>query len=211
MKKQAMLAALAVGAIGLGAATEAKAGDFHVGVFGGFASGETDWTYLPPNPIAPIDTEGGMYGINAGVGKTLSSGIYVGAEIDYAAAEINGDNPCPNPAWTCAVEVDSLITLRARLGREAGPWLFYGTIGAAWGDVRVETFQGGPPVFGETNTRNGYALGFGVERDISPNLSLRAEYMHYDLGEGTSTVDFGDLVDTQVDFDSVRLGINWNF
>jgi len=213
--RKLLLAAASLAAVG--ATANAQALEFNVGAFGGFARGETEWDYVPPpDPIPTFDTDGGMLGVNAGVGATFS-GFYIGAEADYAWASINGQERCPNPSWACEAEVESLATLRAVFGRQVGPWLFYGTGGVAQGDVHIQTQLsnstafGSGPEFGETQSRDGWAAGIGVRRDVGPHLSWRAEYLHVELDEGTSTVDFGLQVQTQTTLDAVRLGVDWNF
>lgn len=211
--RKLLLAAASVAAVTATAAS-AQALEFNVGGFGGFARAETEWDYNPP-PVPTIESNGGMFGVNVGVGTTVTS-FYIGAEADYAWASINGSEACPNPSWSCKVEVESLATLRLRLGHRMGSWLFYGTGGVAQADVRVVTqdsalgFPSGPE-FGETQSRDGWAAGLGVERKVGPHLSWRAEYLRVELDDGTSAVDFGQLVETETTLDALRFGVNWTF
>jgi len=208
--KKALLA-VAAGAATLGMAANAEAMQWHAGVFGGYAEGEGDWDFVaPPVNLGKFDMDGSMFGANVGVGHTNSASIYWGVEAEYADVDFSGARPCPNPAFTCGSEIDSVITLRGRIGRDMGPWLVYGAVGAAWGDARSETVLAGVAV-GEDNMRNGWTAGAGVERDIGTNMALRAEYTYYDFGSGRSTVHAGEVVDVQITAQALRLGLNWRF
>jgi outer membrane immunogenic protein len=92
--------------------------------------------------------------------------------------------------------VDYLGTVRGRLGYLVTPTLLiYGDGGFAYGGVHegvdiASTFPpsglGLSPAFGSfTNTRPGWTAGGGLEWLFSPNWSVKAEYLYYDLGRVT--------------------------
>ena len=92
--------------------------------------------------------------------------------------------------------VDYLGTVRGRLGYLVTPTLLiYGDGGFAYGGVHegvdiASTFPpsglGLSPGFGSfTNTRPGWTAGGGLEWLFSPNWSVKAEYLYYDLGRVT--------------------------
>jgi len=67
-------------------------------------------------------------------------------------------------------QADWLMTLRGRLGMASGPWMFYGTGGAASAKIKViQSFSdnccGSTPLTtaSDTETKSGYALGGGGE------------------------------------------------
>ena len=157
-------------------------------------------------------TGGGQIGYNAQFGN-----IVVGVE-----ADINGvDGGRSGTSRTGAVSVDTqqdyLGTVRARLGYAAGPWLFYGTGGLAYGDVTTtvtgNTFN--PLSTSTSETKVGWAAGAGIEYAMSRNWTIRTEYLHTDLGRT-------DLTTTGLDgntytwrdrttSDAVRFGLNYKF
>ena len=98
---------------------------------------------------------------------------------------------------TVTKKIDWLRTLRGRLGFLITPNLLaYGTGGLAYGHVTASTgiaqtdtgiLPG--PVAGTgttagsiSQTRAGWALGGGAEWKFAPQWSVKAEYLHYDLG-----------------------------
>jgi outer membrane immunogenic protein len=130
--------------------------------------------------------------------------------------------------------VDYLGTVRGRLGYLVTPTLLiYGDGGFAYGGVHegvdiASTFPpsglGLSPGFGSfTNTRPGWTAGGGLEWLFSPNWSVKAEYLYYDLGRVTFDVggltlapagapSFTDLrASTRFNGHIVRVGLNYHF
>ena len=132
-----------------------------------------------------------------------------------------------------------LGTVRGRVGMAFDRMLIYGTGGYAYGDVsRRATFYGPnaptTPFFtGASNgMRGGIAYGGGVEYAVptgsffdrfnffhSPGVTIKAEYLHYDLGadtlrfpgvNGGATIG-GYTTRVRTDGDIVRAGINYKF
>jgi outer membrane immunogenic protein len=131
--------------------------------------------------------------------------------------------------------VDYLGTVRGRLGYLVTPTLLiYGDGGFAYGGVHegvdiASTLPpsglGLSPAFGSfTNTRPGWTAGGGLEWLFSPNWSVKAEYLYYDLGRVTFGVGgltlatagatfFTDLPVASTRFNGhiVRVGLNYHF
>jgi outer membrane immunogenic protein len=124
--------------------------------------------------------------------------------------------------------------LRGRLGIVANQnWLLYVTGGLAYGGVKandsiVQTSTNGfsGAGFGSlSTTRAGWALGAGTEWMFAPKWSVKAEYLHYDLGTasfgsapvGTPTSAFfvgtpyqTNVTSVRFQGDMVRLGLNYH-
>ena len=128
-----------------------------------------------------------------------------------------------------------LGTVRGRVGFLVTPaLLLYGTGGLAYGDPGLTTsvFQArapkrfdDPPSGGASfsETRFGWTLGAGAEWMFLPNWSVRAEYLHYDLGNvgndfSISTVSkrrgvsftTGISSGAQISGDIVRVGVSYH-
>ena len=130
--------------------------------------------------------------------------------------------------------VDFLGTVRGRLGYAFDRTLVYGTGGFAYGDAFQSTrfyTEGNPNLLRFEGSRGGlqtgYAYGGGVEFAIptasflnfmrSSGVTVKAEYLHYDLGRGTigqrsvSTDYVGYVSRTSTEGDLARLGVNYKF
>jgi outer membrane immunogenic protein len=133
-------------------------------------------------------------------------------------------------------KLDYLGTVRGRAGFAFDRVLVYGTGGLAYGRVTQETIYFGPnandtPFFEGRNkkTRTGYVFGGGAEFALptdsflnvfgSSAVTLRAEYLHYDLGNqnlrfpgvngGATIGGYDSRVQTRGDL--VRAAISYKF
>jgi outer membrane immunogenic protein len=123
-------------------------------------------------------------------------------------------------------------TIRARGGLLVDPQtLFYVTGGLAVGEFRfansfVQTSQlflgqtsttpAGPAVtvasaFSANTTRVGAAIGAGIERKLSPNWSVKGEYLYLDFGTDTFFPGTGFDTNVRLHDHIFRLGINYQF
>ena len=133
---------------------------------------------------------------------------------------------------------DYIGTVRGRLGYTFTPSLLvYATGGFAYGGVRsstttvdnlVPTAGVVSPYFtngSRSTTLTGYTVGGGLEYLFAPNLSLKAEFLYYDLGSlnynaGTLTSNAAaaapftvDSIRTRVRYNGeiARVGLNYHF
>lgn len=155
---------------------------------------------IPGNGFNLNDTGflgGGQIGYNFSFGN-----IVLGVEADIAYTDISTTSSFLQP-FPCCVretflhqELQSLSTVRARLGYAAGNVLLYATGGLAVGQVEYafgltdDQFVGGG-FAGASNSqlRAGYTAGGGVEISFGP-WSLKTEYLFFDLGQETLTAPF---------------------
>ena len=153
----------------------------------------------------------------------------------------------PSSSFVASENVKWFGTVRARVGfLPLNNVLLYGTAGLAYGRVDTNvglnstvteangvtsfncTFAGGPGarncfVGNSSRTQAGFAVGGGGEYLLWHNVSLKAEYLYVDLGDGAKTnvvarVPFGPTPPTSfiagyssVIFQTVRAGLNWKF
>ena len=192
-------------------------------------------------------TGGGQVGYNLqlpGFGGGFGgpgSGIVVGVEADAAYTDLNrgrsiGVNGVNGLAGvgTFRTGLDYLGTVRGRVGYAFNQLLIYGTGGFAYGGVNNRAAFYGNNGLVEYSGRNddmatGYAYGGGVEYALPTNsflnffkssaVTLKAEYLHYDLGRSNvtagATANNGSTGAYNVRFknegDIVRAGLNYKF
>jgi outer membrane immunogenic protein len=96
-----------------------------------------------------------------------------------------------------------LGTARGRLGYAIDRFMPYVTGGAAFGNIRTSV-----DTLGSSNeTKAGWALGGGVEAAITGPWTAKVEYLHVDLGRGTSVLGTNARFDANI----VRAGLNYRF
>ncbi|MFO1183398.1 MAG: outer membrane beta-barrel protein [Bauldia sp.] len=182
----------------------------YFGINGGWGWGNADWVYtagpLSAGHRADHDTDGGLVGGTVGV--NWQSGNWVGGlEADIDWANIKGSTACPNVLFTCSSQINWLGTGRLRLGVAAGNFLLFGTGGVAFGGVEAAT--AGPASGSETTTDVGWTAGAGVEAALAGNVSLKAEWLYYDLGKSNHALDGSERADVTETGNLFRLGLNW--
>jgi outer membrane immunogenic protein len=174
-------------------------------------------------------------GLEADIEFLSTSGA---AQVTQVAPRIGFPADSYTSTLSVTEKVNWLGTVRGRLGFLVAPtWLVYGTGGLAYGNTSSSTAIAGgeTPNTGTGNiagagsfssTRVGWAAGAGLEWLFAPHWTVKAEYLHYDLGSasysngtmngiltGTSTIAFTDVSSSTVKFtgDIVRAGVNYKF
>jgi outer membrane immunogenic protein len=173
---------------------------FYAGAYGG-ASGQAG---------SGFGLAGGLAGGTAGF-NWQSGALVAGIEGEGGWAGLSGSRNCLPSNPTCVTSDSWFASARARLGWTVRPnLLFYGTAGGAFGDVREAIGSFGSA----SGNLVGWAAGGGVEWMIEPNWSIKAEYLHYDLGTfvcGQSVCFPGQAVSVPFAFDTGKVGINYHF
>lgn len=208
---------------------------FYVGgtIGAGWSDASATFANLPA-PIAgggdgrySVDDSGVVGGLHAGYNWQISQ-MVVGVEGDiswFGAGAASRAVAVDQVAFAgfsekLSSETNWLATLRGRVGYSFGSVLAYATAGVAWGEVQqgyAATVVGGPSfAMTQSNTITGWVVGGGVEWALDRNWSLRAEYLHVDLGSSrlNSPVNATSGA-TSTRFDNtheiVRAGLSYKF
>jgi outer membrane immunogenic protein len=182
-----------------------------------------------------IGTSGFTGGLTAGYNWQAGAVVF-GVESDFNYLGLKGSSrgsalyPCCAPTGftvNSSVATDWLITLRPRLGFASNNWLFYATGGLALANVKrdfsfSDTFDTAAESASLGKTKAGWTAGVGVEYALLNGWSVKAEYLHVDLGR--DTVTSANLVTTpqpwptnvfthsmDLTSDIVRGGLNYKF
>ncbi len=212
----------------------------------GWGRGATDVNPLPSAAtfvnLLPQTLDASPKGILGGAqfGYNWQSGSMVlGVEFDFQGADINGtvvqspiiqNNGTPFPGAgnniTISQKLDWFGTARLRAGTTfVDPRLLvFVTGGLAYGHVSGSAVTSFPPV-GTTiyaadtgHTKAGWVIGGGAEWALANNWSVKAEYLHVDLGSKSVTANPQFLFPPfQVNYvshtavDIARVGLNFKF
>jgi outer membrane immunogenic protein len=138
---------------------------FYIGAMGGYAAEATS---------DPLAIKGGFAG--GTLGYNWQSGMFVaGIEADGAWADIS--RTVSVGPITASDRVESLGTVRGRVGVAFQQVLLYGTGGFAWADNKLSASALGV-TFSDSKVHTGWAAGAGVEWMFTPGWSLKAEYLY---------------------------------
>ena len=212
----------------------------YVGVHGGYSWGkwEGDLTFDPGGgPIEvfdpahrTIDGHGWLAGGQVGFNYQVNAFVF-GLEADASWTNLKGNgsfNTGPGDFnWQIGSQLDWFGTVRGRAGVAFDRFLIYATGGAAFGQSKADLIVTNIiPCCLVTATASakenhvGWTAGAGVEWMYSRNWSIKAEYLHVDLGAadyrfaGTTFVGTPHTTDSMLGdlkFDLVRAGLNYRF
>jgi outer membrane immunogenic protein len=186
-------------------------GGIYYGINGGYGFGKTDWTnpLIAPGSTGNFNVSGYVVGATVGANYQMDA-LVLGVEGDLDFDDIQGTNNSAFCTLTCETKNTWLGTARGRIGYAVDRVLFYGTGGAAFGNI-----QSGVSGNLETQTKVGWTAGSGVEAAFADHWTARAEYLFVDLQNGTCSsvgtcgAPAGDTVKFSTSL--VRLGIDYKF
>ncbi|GGH28550.1 porin [Alsobacter metallidurans] len=177
--------------------------------------------YVATGYAAPVPTWQGLYaGVHAGggfgkAGPTNTSGLVAGGQVGYNlqmnnfVAGVEADlsaSGIRNNSYTDKTRQKWLGSARARVGYAVGNVLPYVTGGVAMATTEIKGIGGK-----SDGTHAGYAVGAGAEMMMSPNVTVRAEYLHYGLGDATYPSPLLGPVKVENSINVIRAGANYKF
>jgi outer membrane immunogenic protein len=180
---------------------------FRLDSFLNFFQNVDNSTYLPSGDLDHNSAMGGAQaGVNYQMGRFvlgLEADVSVFGEANTTTFATRFFSPIDSSLVTTQVRsrMDYLGTARWRLGATFDHLLVYATAGLALGHVNYsvayeeEAARGFPYIgAGQANTIHlGYVIGGGLEYAFTDRLSLKAEYLYYDLSNASlSTVLIGE-------------------
>jgi outer membrane immunogenic protein len=194
--------------------------------FGGFATAQA----LGLFPLRSAPNSGFIGGVQGGYGRMVFDAIYVGAETDFqllSAQNSVSSNPIAfgqQSPMSVTRSQTWLGTTRAKIGYAPMPsLLIYGTGGLAYGDsslsVSITSSNVSPPAAtssSTTQTHLGFAVGAGLEANVWGPISVKGEWLYYDLG--STSVSNGYIGNSSTMTTTVlenghifRAGVNYRF
>jgi outer membrane immunogenic protein len=176
----------------------------------------------------------GVLGAQIGYNDQVQQMVFgVEADIDWASGGRSTTFAAPDNGYITNNSYQSaglqwLGTARLRAGYAADRALFFATGGLAFGGVKASS---GASAFDGSNTdlyagsgsatKFGFAVGGGLEYALTANVTLKGEYLYYDLGSANYAVAAANAVaqgeglfisaHQRVDGDLVRLGLNLKY
>lgn len=149
---------------------------------------------------------GGQIGYNWQMGQFV-----LGAEADFqASGESRSDTASVlGISFTVDQKIQWFGTARGRIGYAFGPWMVYGTAGAAWQNYKLSVSALGSEASDNT-TKIGWTAGGGLEWMFLPKWSAKVEYLYMDTGNTDVTL-FGASFTGRAKNSIGRIGVNYHF
>lgn len=156
-------------------------------------------------------------GGHLGYNYQVSPNIVLGAEADLGYAEGNATSPsvvAGTGILSSRASLGGAGSVRGRLGYTQDNWMIYGTGGLAFADISLQASLATPiSVWTATNDKwtAGYTVGAGLEYMVTPNITLRGEYLYADYGRQSVSIPAGGIASVNVDTHTARAGVSYKF
>jgi outer membrane immunogenic protein len=155
-------------------------------------------------------------GVQGGADYQFAPSWVIGVEAQYSWLSSNNSGQAFPGGTVVTTNNDQLGSVTGRLGYTWGPALLYAKGGYAWRDgTNIGVTSGGAPApfTTDSNHRDGYTVGAGLEYMFAPSWSAKIEYQYYNFGSTTFTSGPLDIVGVRFrdDEHTVKAGINYRF
>ena len=172
-----------------------------------------------------IRIRGGLGGLQVGYNHNFG-GLVLGLETDYAMAKVTGDIHAWGAIGGLAISgstqsrLESLGTVRARVGVAMNSALLFATAGWAYGRNKIITSgtvtnaNSGPSVgltISDSKWMSGWTAGGGVEYAFTPDMTGKLEYLYADLGKSAFYEDIASNLYIASKVNIIRAGVNYRF
>jgi outer membrane immunogenic protein len=177
----------------------------YVGANGSLATGWSRWDF-PDGSTGRFPVTGGFVGATLGYNEQTGSWVY-GGEATFHWGSLTGSST-NNCGVGCRTTGNWVDTFDARAGYIVNDNSFlYLKAGAAVGDIK-QSFNNFPG--GGSETRVGWNVGIGAEIALDKYWSVKAEYLHIDLGNASCGVPCGSPT-VPLREDLFMVGLNRHF
>ena len=162
-----------------------------------------------------ITGHGGIFGINVGYNYQMGN-IVLGLEADIAASSL--DNSLTTAGGLgLSSKLNSLGTVRGRIGYAFDRALLYATGGFAYGHVENNAYSTFTTSHNSSTSgfQTGWTVGGGLEYAFTNNWTVRVEGLYVDLSTTTGSISTDGSVGCRFGFKNTyslaRLGVNYKF
>jgi outer membrane immunogenic protein len=180
---------------------------FYAGVSGGYGWGAVRQT-PPGGGTTETNASGWLAGLNAGYNFDFG-GFVIGGEADINWTNFGYENAVGGN--NVRANLDGFGTARLRAGAPFGPVMPYFTGGLAVARGTVSSTTPAGVTTSQGNTHFGWTLGGGLEAAATENITLRAEFLHVNVGNANYATAPGGASDVGHGFSLIRAGVNYKF
>jgi outer membrane immunogenic protein len=187
---------------------------FYIGANAGSSLSQSQGGANIISGITDIADQGFTGGLQAGYNWQFSPQWVVGVEGDIGSLGIDRTFAEWLNTIVFGVKADWYGTLRARVGRAAGPGFVYVTGGVAFVHVKNTFDQVIVATTARSETAAGWTLGGGIEVALGNSWTAKSEYLYIDAGDqDVPSPNVGAAAVGQFDnrFHVFRVGLNYQF
>jgi outer membrane immunogenic protein len=178
---------------------------FYLGLNAGVGFANTNWAALTGG-ILPGSAAGFVGGAQIGYNYQINNFV-LGAEADFGYIGVSRSATAFGSTATWRTRWDGSV--RARAGVAVDRALLYVTGGVAFADFG---FAQTIPAVSLSQTRVGWTLGAGVEYAVTPNWTVRGEYLYANYGSKSFIAPgLGASPPVSLQEHKFRLGVNYLF
>jgi outer membrane immunogenic protein len=193
---------------------------------GGWSDVDNEFGTFALPAFASLDhsLKGAIGGVQTGYNWQQGAMVF-GVETDFQFSGMKGGVDAPCPPVLCAGIAASFNqklpwfgTVRGRIGVASQGWLIYATGGFAYARLKTHAFaSAGGVAVDVTNSenRNGWTAGGGIEVALMGNWTAKVEYLYLDFGSKDNNwalLGLPILTDSaRLQSNIVRGGVNYRF
>jgi outer membrane immunogenic protein len=152
-------------------------------------------------------------GITGGFNWQAAQNFVLGVEGDWDLSNVSDRRDLPFFGFNGQGKLNSLATIRGRVGYSVERVLIYLTGGLAMGSVsaNINDWRAVPFFSSASSFQAGFALGGGLEYAFTDHISAKAEYMFTSLSAKEMFTYTPDWVHVGNNLSQVRAGVNYRF
>jgi outer membrane immunogenic protein len=156
------------------------------------------------------DGSGGFGGGTLGWNWQWSNNIVTSFELDLGVLDVSHTSIDPASAGIKAhMDGGAYGDVTGRVGYAMNQTLLYAKGGFGFFNGAARATSPVDATF-KTDSFTGWTAGGGVEYKLTPNWSVKAEYLHFDFGsQETHFINSGGRWNNDVSLDTVKLGVNY--
>ena len=186
------------------------------GLEDGLAASHTSFDFSD-GTTAKHKGDGALLGLRLGYNYALGNDFIAGAEVDLNGATIKGSAQCVSETANCSHKIQSLGSIDGRVGYAMDRYLFTGSAGLAYANIKYSTLPyatyAATATGSSSNTMYGWTLGLGVDYAVTDHILLSAGYKYYNFNK--KTINAGvldtDAVQVRPMINTLKTGISYKF
>ena len=161
--------------------------------------------------------DGALAGLRLGYNYALGNDFIAGAEVNVNGSTDNGSTPCVGETANCGHKVRSFGSVDARMGYAQDRFLFTGSAGLAYANIKYTTtpYNGYAATATGSSSNNmfGWTIGAGTDYAVTDHILLSVGYKYYSFNKKTVNAGVLDTNAVQIRpvINALTTGVSYKF